>query len=87
MGNGHSSSNKVITAGPNGSSNGITLIKDWTTSNHPSSKGKPRRLCNGITILEHGNIQKDFKLTKKHFWPLCGGFKKLQVDMGTIINP
>lgn len=44
MGNGHSSNNNVITAGPKGSSNGITLIKDWTTSNHPSSKSKSRRL-------------------------------------------
>lgn len=52
MGNGHSSSNNVITAGPNGSSNGITLIKDWTTSNHPSSKSKSRRLYDGATILK-----------------------------------
>lgn len=52
MGNGHSSSNNVITAGPSGSSNGITLIKDWTTSNHPSSKSKSRRLYGGATILK-----------------------------------
>lgn len=37
VGSGHSSSSSVITAGPRGSSNGITLIKDWTTSNQPSS--------------------------------------------------
>lgn len=37
VGKGHSSSKRVITAGPSGSSRGITLIKDCTTSNQPSS--------------------------------------------------
>lgn len=27
-----------MTAGPSGSSNGITRIKDWTTSSQPSSE-------------------------------------------------
>lgn len=52
VGSGHSSNNNVITAGPSGSSNGMTLIKDWTTSNHPSSKSKSRRLYNGATIFK-----------------------------------
>lgn len=64
MGNGHSSSNNVITAGPSGSSNGITLIKDWTTSNHPSSKSKSTRLYDKVTIFKMWKYitQDDFTL-------------------------
>lgn len=38
VGRGHSSNSRVITAGPSGSSNGITRIRDWTTSSQPSSE-------------------------------------------------
>lgn len=38
VGRGHSSSKRVMTAGPSGSSRGITRINDWTTSSQPSSK-------------------------------------------------
>lgn len=43
MGKGHSSNSKVMTAGPSGSSNGITRIRDWTTSSQPSSKREERQ--------------------------------------------
>lgn len=42
VGSGHSSSSNVMTAGPNGSSRGITLISDCTTSSQPSSVSKTK---------------------------------------------
>lgn len=38
VGRGHSSKSRVITAGPSGSSSGITRMRDCTTSNQPSSE-------------------------------------------------
>ena len=43
VGRGHSSKRRVITAGPSGSSSGITRIRDWTTSSQPSSEGEERK--------------------------------------------
>lgn len=40
VGRGHSSRSSVITAGPSGSSSGITRMSDCTTSSQPSSEGK-----------------------------------------------
>lgn len=72
MGRGHSSNRRVITAGPSGSSNGITRISDWTTSSQPSStRGKKvgcdihvtvhinpmTHKCNGKTLPLHRKQQ------------------------------
>ena len=37
VGRGHSSSSKVITAGPSGSSMGMTCMRECTTASHPDS--------------------------------------------------
>lgn len=65
VGKGHSSSNNVMTAGPNGSSSGITLINDCTTSNQPSSESKSRRLYVGATIFEMWKYILQHKMTSR----------------------
>ena len=44
VGSGHSSSSKVITAGPSGSSIGMTCMRECTTASHPDSLSAT--LCN-----------------------------------------
>lgn len=54
VGSGHSSSSSVMTAGPSGSSSGITLIKDWTTSSQPSSVNHKTEVTFRISATTQG---------------------------------
>lgn len=58
VGRGHSSKSRVITAGPSGSSSGITRMRDCTTSNQPSSEENQVWLSDGSLVQTHGHRHK-----------------------------